>query len=156
MTRDRHSRRRAGEAGSALTHELLVFRLGGQLFVAARESVRAIRPSPRLRSALGPMVPSGVPLISLSAVLGFDRDSSVDRRVIEVLHWGTRIGLEVTAIDGIRHVPRGSFRALPPAVRLCLSSHHVLGVARLEEGLAIALDLPGLLVERGVEITTER
>ena len=146
--------------------ELLHFTVGKLLFCVARRGVLAIRPSPRLRSVLGgPHIPAGVPLVSLSTVLGLQRDTSVDRRVIEVLHWGQRLGLEVTSIIGLHQVAPTDFHPLPPVLRDALRSRAVLGVvrwravvaeggptAKRREHMLVALDLPVLLTERGVEV----
>lgn len=135
------------------TFELVHFRVGKQAFAAARSAIRAARPSPRLRSVLGGIQPApGIPLVSLSNVLGLERDTSVDRRVLEVLHWGERLGLEVTAIDGIRHVALDALHPLPPLVVRALGTRAVLGVIDGSRGLIVVLDLPLLLTERGVTV----
>lgn len=149
------TRRRAarGHAPAATTHELVHFSVGKQRFAVARGAVRAIRPSPRLRSVLGGgHAAPGLPLVSLSSVLGMERDTSVDRRVLEVLHWGERLGLEVTGIEGIRQVSVDALHPLPPIVARALATRAVLGLADLPGGLTIVLDLPLLLTERGVTV----
>ncbi len=147
--------------------ELLHFSVGKLLFAVARTAVRAIRPSPRLRSVLGgPQASAGLPLVSLSTVLGLERDASVDRRVIEVVHWGQRLGLEVTAIVGMHHVPPSDFHPLPAWLKQTLRSRAVLGIVRwrpdgttpgagAHERLLVALELSVLLTERGVEVPTD-
>ena len=108
-----------GEGAGATATEVVVFRLGADAFVAPREDVRAIRHSPRVRHAReGRLAAEGLPVVSLSEVLGLGRDTAVDRRVLEVDHWGARLGLEVTAIEGIRRLRVGSLHALPPLVRV--------------------------------------
>jgi chemotaxis signal transduction protein len=138
-------------AAAASTFELVHFTVGAQRFAAARTAIRAIRPSPRLRSVLGGTTARpGLPLISLSSVLGMERDTSVDRRVLEVLHWGERLGLEVTGIDGIRRAELSALHPLPSVVGRSLRTRAVLGVVEVPKGLAVVLDLPLLLTERGV------
>ena len=147
----RLSRNRVVAAPGAF--ELVQFSVGTQRFATARAAVRAIRPSPRLRSLLGGAQPaSGLPLISLSSVLGLERDTSVDRRVLEVLHWGDRLGLEVTGIEGIQRIGLESMHPLPPLILGALATRAVLGVAELPSGLTVVLDLPLLLTERGVTV----
>ena len=77
--------------------EAVIFRIGAQDFVVAREGVRSIHPSRRKggRSDRRP----GFPIISLSNVLGLRRDTSGDLRVLEVVHQGRSLGLEVTAME---------------------------------------------------------
>jgi chemotaxis signal transduction protein len=151
VARARH--RVAPEAG---TFELVHFTVGKLRFAVARSAVRAIRPSPRLRSVLGGVQAArGLPLISLSSVLGLDRDTSVDRRVLEVVHWGDPLGIEVTAIEGIQRVGLDAMHPLPPLVQQALGTRAVLGLADAS-GLAVVLDLPLLLTERGVEVSAAR
>jgi chemotaxis signal transduction protein len=172
---------RAGREGSSAPPgeggvQVVLFRVGAHRFAVPREQVKAIRESPRVRSRLetGSVAASSIPLLSLSTVLGLDRDTSVDRRVLEVEHWGGRLGLEVTVIEGIRDLGRGRLHPLPSLLQRNLGSANVLGIlewplsdaraGRLasEEGAeapvegseipAVALDLSALLVEQGVEI----
>jgi hypothetical protein len=133
--------------------EVVVFLVGKTTGIAAREEIRAIRHSPRVRLALDAgAADRRVPCVSLSEVLGLGRDTSVDRRVLVVEHWGTPLGLEVTAIEGIRRVRAGQLHALPPLLLRCCTSRAVLGLAWLDDRWAVALDLATLLVERGVEV----
>ena len=146
--KERARRESLDEAG----HEVVVFSVGNTRHAVARASVLAIRPSPRLRSSLpGVAHASSLPLISLSSVLWLERDASVDRRVIEVLHWGEQLGLEVTALHGIRRLPPERMHALPPLLRRCVPSRAVLGIGEWDDMRVVVLDLPTLLVERGVE-----
>ena len=138
-----------GEAGLP-DLEVVLFTVGKRHHVAAREDVKAIRASLRVRA--GSEGHARIPVVSLSAVLGLERDTSVDRRVLEVEYWGERVGLEVTAIAGIRLVPGDKLHALPQTVSRTALSQHVLGIMETELGLAVALDLPGLLAEQGVAI----
>jgi chemotaxis signal transduction protein len=139
------------EAGHDVsTVQVVLFCVGKQAFVASGDEVKAIRPSPRTRPLGSP--PSDVPVLSLSELLGLTRDTSVDRRMLEVEYWGERIGLEVTSIAGIRDVELAGFHVLPPlVVRNCASSS-VLGVVKTDVGWAVALDLASLLAEQGVEL----
>jgi chemotaxis signal transduction protein len=149
------TRRRARIAPAAAGgFELACFTVGKQRFAAARSAIRAIRPSPRLRSMLGgvQVAAKGLPLVSLSSVLGMERDTSVDRRVLEVLHWGERLGLEVTGIEGIERIGLKSLHPLPAIIARALGTRAVLGVAQLPAGLTVVLDLPLLLTERGVTV----
>lgn len=161
-------------AGAVEALEVVVFHVGPRRFAVPREQVKGIRPSPRVRSRLAGAGPTGkLPLVSLSAVLGLDRDTSTDRRVLEVDHWGRRLGLEVTAIEGIRRVRVRDLHPLPMLLRRNCGSSNVLGLldprsdrggpgrkdpdaagaeAAELEGPAIALDVSALLVEQGVEI----
>ncbi len=156
--------------------QVVVFRVGPHRFAVAREQVMAIRESPRVRSRLntGALAAVSLPLVSLSLVLGLERDTSVDRRVLEVVHWGERLGIEVTMIEGIRGLSSSVLHPLPAVVGRNLQSANVLGIlewpesqdetgqddadedpAALSEGPdppALALDLSALLVEQGVDI----
>lgn len=156
-TRSRRGGRRRIDLAAPGTFEVVQFTVGKLRFAVARDAVRAIRPSPRLRSVLGgAQVAPGLPLVSLSSVLGLDRDTSVDRRVLEVLHWGDPLGLEVTAIEGIQRLGLSGMHPIPPLVAQSLGSRAVLGLADLGGGLAVVLDLPLLLTERGVEVSPVR
>jgi len=150
--------------------------VGLHRFAVAREQVKAIRESPRVRSRLETrtLAATTLPLISLSVVLGFDRDTSVDRRVLEVEHWGQRLGLEVTVIEGIRDLSASVLHPLPPIVQRNLETANVIGIlewteAQAEPGRkaadvqddggprdpeqpAVAIDLSALLVEQGVDV----
>jgi chemotaxis signal transduction protein len=132
------------------TVQVVLFTVGKQRFVASGDEVKSIRPSPRTRPPGSP--PSDVPVISLSEILGLSRDTSVDRRMLEVEYWGERIGLEVTTIAGIRDVELRTFHHLPPLVVRNCASTSVLGVVGTEIGWAVAVDLGALLAERGVEL----
>ena len=146
----------ATDAAAEGACEVVLFAVGKLHFAVARGSVRSLRPSPRLRSVLGGSPLTGLPLVSMSTVLGIERDTSVDRRVLEVVHWGERLGLEVTGIAGIRRVGPSQLFPLPRLVAQCVRSRNVLGLAELGPVRAVVLDLAGLLVERGVEIPTAR
>jgi chemotaxis signal transduction protein len=153
VARQRRLRRARTVAAAPGGFELVNFTVGKLRFAAARAAIRAIRPSPRLRSMLGgSQAAQGLPLISLSSVLGFERDTSVDRRVLEVLHWGERLGLEVTGIEGIQRLGLTSMHPVPPVIARVLSTRAVLGFADLPGGLTVVLDLPLLLTERGVTV----
>lgn len=155
--------------------QVVVFRVGPHRLAVPREQVKAIRESPRVRSRLETgAVASTLPLLSLSAVLGLERDTAVDRRVLEVEHWGEALGLEVTVIEGIRDVREAVLHPLPAILARNLKSANVLGIlvwipskadsrnpaqevdpAAETEGPelpAVALDLTALLVEQGVEV----
>ena len=69
----------------------------------------------------------------------FRSDTSVDRRVLEVEHWGERLGLEVTSIEGIRSLRARDLRPLPALVARNLATEQVLGLALAGGGLAVAL-----------------
>jgi len=133
--------------------EVVHFRLGKRAFLVARGDVRAIRHSPRVRLAReGRLAAGALPVVSLSELLQLGRDTSVDRRLIEVDHWGSRLGLEVTAIAGIVPVRVSALHPLPPFLVRNATSRCLLGLAWLDGEWAIALDLSTLLVERGVEV----
>lgn len=142
-------------SAAARALEVVVFTVGKRAFLAPRADVRSIRPSPRLRLERTGGAGTSVPTVSLSQLLGLDRDASVDRRVVEVEHWGEPIGLEVTGITGIRQLEPARLRPLPPLVSRCVASQAVLGLAEVDGAWALALDLPALLVERGVEVSRE-
>lgn len=172
------SQPRGGKAAAAVVRlEVVVFRVGDRRLAVPRDQVKGIRPSPRVRSLLAGTGPAeGLPLVSLSEVLGLDRDTSTDRRVLEVEHWGSRLGLEVTAIEGIRTVRPRELHPLPRLLSRNCGSANVLGLlipeAREEqpgrkttestdheavalESPAVALDLSALLVEQGVEVAED-
>ena len=160
--------------------QVVVFRVGAQRFAVAREQVNAIRESPRVRGRLnaGALAVTPLPLVSLSLVLGLDRDVSVDRRVLEVEHWGQRLGLEVTKIEGIRGISSSVLHPLPAIVGRNMQSANVLGIldwprpqgetgrngtdggpdeaSQGPDPPALALDLNALLVEQGVDIPEEQ
>jgi len=144
--------RPTARAVPAAMAEVVVFLVGKTTYFVAREEVRAIRHSPRVHLGLdADAAARRVPCVSLSRVLGLARDTAVDRRVLEVEHWAAPLGLEVTAIEGIRRVRPEQLHALPPLLERCCTSRAVLGLAWLDGNWAIALDLATLLVEQGVE-----
>ena len=165
-------------AGSSGGLELVLFRVGPWRLAVPRDQVKGIRPSPRVQGRIAGVQPAGapIPIVSLSEVLGLQRDTATDRRVLEVEHWGQRLGIEVTAIEGIRTVRVTELHLLPAVAQRNCASAQVLGLvipeARAsEEGRndpdseqdelarlaangrpAVALDLTALLVEQGVEV----
>ena len=172
---------RAGSLGSPSPRavggvQVVLFRVGTHRFAVPREQVKAIRESPRVRSRLetGSVTAKSLPLLSFSVVLGLDRDTSVDRRVLEVEHWGEALGLEVTVIEGIRELSSSVLHPLPPILARNLQSTNVLGLLEWlhpetefaesgggsggaaepagPESPAVALDLTALLIEQGVEV----
>lgn len=142
---------RDGRDGRDEAVETVSFTLGKRRFLAARAEVRAFRHSPRVRHARhGRLFATELPVVSLSDVLELGRDTSTDRRVLEVVHEGEPLGLEVTTILGVLPLPRRRLRALPPLVRRNALSSALLGLAWIDERWALAIDLPTLLVERAV------
>lgn len=147
-----------GATADARTVEVVLFTVGKRLHLAAREDVKTIRPSLRVRRAVREVTARTVH--SLSRLLGLDRDVSVDRRILEVEYWGERVGLEVTSIQGIRHLDLSTLHPLPTLVRRNCSSSCVLGLVVIENEdpekaphLGVVLDLPGLLAEQGVALS---
>lgn len=142
--------------------EVLVFSVGATPYAVARSEVVGIRASRRARPA-GSESEQPLPVVSLSRVLGLERDTAVDDRVMVIRHWGEPLGVEVTAIRGFRRFSLDRLRPLPPLVRRNCSSAHVVGLVLddcEDEGdgtqgvwpIIVAIDLGGLLVEQGVEV----
>ena len=151
--RGRALRRRPATYPRAGLLEVVAFSVGKYHFVVPRDAIAAIRPSLRVKMLMtGALQLADIPILSLSAVLGIERDTSVDRRVFELDYWGQRLGLEVTGITGIRAVDAAALRPLPPVVARHCSSRNVLGIVEVDGVQAVALDLLGLLVEKGVDV----
>jgi chemotaxis signal transduction protein len=133
--------------GSGEQVEVVLFSIGRHHFVAARAAVRAIREPPRARAPAEPGR-EVIPIVYLSRILGLDRDTAIDRRVLEVEYWDARIGLAVTAIAGIRSLDASSLRPLPSLVARSIGSLAILGLVETDLGWAVALDLETLVTER--------
>ncbi|MET0747315.1 MAG: chemotaxis protein CheW [Rhizobium sp.] len=123
---------------------LLTFRLAGQTFGLALESVYEILAWPEDlafvaggKSLLGMTASrdSALPIFSLAALLGLPAFASEPGRIVVVDYQGDRVGLAVEQMDAIRRLPDSAIDPLPPVLALSAASPaEIEAIGRVDRG----------------------
>lgn len=122
---------------SETTTEILLFQVGARVYAAGVRDVRRIA-NPSDAKAEDRLV-SG-------SVLG--DPFSPDRGIVVACDDGTDRTLVVDHVIGVRFVPQGDVRPLPPLAAHCLVSAAVTGYALLDDLPTLLIDLPTLVREQ--------
>ncbi len=148
----------AAEADIAASKELIAFRIGEQEFCVDIMSVRDIRgwtPTTPLPHSLdyvkGVINLRGavLPVVDLSARLGFSRTEPTARHVIIITQVGSQtIGLLVDAVSDILTVNSGSIQATPD-VASELAHAFMTGVIAMEGRMISLIELDNVLAPSG-------
>lgn len=135
------------------TRAVIAFRLGEESYALALEAVEevapggAVRRRPDLPGALcGAVRVRGgeVPVLDLRRRLGLPDAAEGAGKVLVCRRAGEeRLGLLVDEVSGVREVPAGTLVAPPRYFERAAA--HLLGIARLEDGLVLLLDPVRLL-----------
>jgi purine-binding chemotaxis protein CheW len=136
--------------------QLVTFKLAGQKYavdilkvqeINNMKEITAIPNSPPFLEGAINLRGKVIPVLNLRSKFGFENEGSRETAKIVIMDIrGVIMGLIVDAVSDVLRIPRDVVEP-PPPVHSNVSSEFIAGIAKLDEGLVILLDIDRLLDE---------
>ncbi len=142
------------EVGSGTEKQIVAFSIGPETYGVDIGSIREIIPSQRIVPV--PRAPEYVegiinlrgriiPVLDLRKHFGLsEAEKGSDQRIILVESGSESIGVVVDAVSSVLHVPESSIE-VPVEVIVGPDIEYIQGIAKMEEGLVVLVDLTRLI-----------
>jgi purine-binding chemotaxis protein CheW len=133
--------------------QLVTFKLSGQKYavdilkvqeINNMKEITSIPNSPRFLEGAINLRGKVIPVINLRKKFGFEDQANDLAKIVIMDVRGVIMGLIVDAVSDVLRIPRDVVEP-PPPVHTNVSTEFISGIAKLDEGLVILLDMDRLL-----------